>query len=92
MKKIKEVLINEEIVRRYPGSYNNWGNNIVDKGKGSGPRSHDYEKVVAEELWDLDVKMSGGGGCSRNQAKFCERQDNVAFANKGGRNRDEEEW
>ena len=41
MKKIKEGLINEEIVRRYPGS-NNGGNNIVDKGKGSGPRSHDY--------------------------------------------------
>ena len=30
MKKIG--LINEEIVRRYPGS-NNGGNNIVDKGK-----------------------------------------------------------
>ena len=33
MKKIKEGLINEEIVRRYPGSDNNGGNNIVDKGK-----------------------------------------------------------
>ena len=60
MKKIKEGLINEEIVRRYPGSgisllsfvhkiiypiiysNNNGGNNIVDKGKGGGPRSHDY--------------------------------------------------
>ena len=42
MKKIKEGLINEEIVRRYPGSNNNGGNNIIDKGKGSGPRSHDY--------------------------------------------------
>ena len=62
MKKIKEGLINEEIVRRYPGS-NNGGNNIVDKGKGSGSRSHDYEKVVADELWDLDANMSGGGGC-----------------------------
>ena len=31
MKKIKEGLINEEIVRRYPGS-DNGGNNIVDKG------------------------------------------------------------
>ena len=50
MKKIKERLINEEIVRRYPGSNNNGGNNIVDKGKGGGLRSHDYEKVVAEEL------------------------------------------
>ena len=62
MKKIKEGLINEEIVRRYPGS-DNGGNNIVDKGKGGGLRSHDYEKVVAEELGDLDANMSGGGGC-----------------------------
>ena len=58
VKKIKERLINEEIVRRYPSS-DNGGNNIVDKGKGS----HDYEKVVAEELGDLDANMSGGGGC-----------------------------
>ena len=36
MKKIKEGLNNEEIVRRYPDSNNNWGNNIVDKGKGGG--------------------------------------------------------
>ena len=50
MKKIKEGLINEEIVRRYPGSYINGGNNIVDKGKGGGSRSHDYGKVVADEL------------------------------------------
>ena len=63
MKKIKEGLINEEIVRRYPGSNNNGGNNIVDRGKGGGSRSHDYEKVIAEELGDLDAKMSGGGGC-----------------------------
>ena len=63
MKKIKEGIINEEIVRRYPGSNNNGGNNIVDKGKGGGLRSHDYEKVVAEELGDLDAKMSGWGGC-----------------------------
>ena len=49
MKKIKEGLINEEIVRRYPGS-DNGGNNIVDKGKGGGPRSHGYGKVVVEEL------------------------------------------
>ena len=62
MKKIKEELINEKIVRRYPGSENNGGNNIVDKEKGGGPRSHDYEKVVAEELGDLDANMSGGGG------------------------------
>ena len=62
MKKIKEGLINEEIVRRYPGS-DNGGNNIVDKGKGGGSRSHDYEKVIAEELRDLDANMSGGGGC-----------------------------
>ena len=62
MKKVKEGLINEEIVRRYPGS-NNGGNNIVDKGKGGGQRSHDYGKVVAEELGDLDANMSGGGGC-----------------------------
>jgi len=26
-----------------------------------------------------------------NQVKFCEGQDKVTFANKGGRNRDEEE-
>ena len=61
MKKIKEGLINEEIVRRYPGS-NNGGNNIVDKGKGR-PRNHDYDKVVAEELGDFYANMSGGGGC-----------------------------
>ena len=61
MKKIKEGLINEEIVRRYPGS-NYGGNNIVNKGKGSGPISHDYLKVVAEEVGDLDANMSGGGG------------------------------
>ena len=63
MKKIKYGLINEEIVRRYPGSYNNGGNNIVDQGKGGGSRSHYYGKVIAEELGDLDVNMSGGGGC-----------------------------
>lgn len=63
MKKIKEGLINEEIVRRYPGSYNSGGNYIVDKGKGGGPRSHDYGKVAAEELGDLDANMSGGGEC-----------------------------
>ena len=67
MKKIKEGLINEEIVRRYPGSNNggnyvidNGGNSIVDKGKGDGPRSHDYGKVDTEELGDLDANMSGG--------------------------------
>ena len=59
MKKIKEGLINEEIVRRYPGS-NNKGNYVIDKGKGDGSRSHDYGKVVAEELGDLDVNMPGG--------------------------------
>ena len=58
MKKIKVGLINEEIVRRYPGS-DNGGNYVVYKGKGSGPRSHDYWKVIAEEL---DANMSGGGG------------------------------
>ena len=62
MKKIKEGLINEGIVRRYPGS-NNGGNNVVDIGKGGGPRSYDYGKVIAEELGDLDANMSGGGGC-----------------------------
>ena len=45
-----------------PGS-NNGGNNIEDKGKGGGQRSHDYGKVIAEELRDLDANMSGGGGC-----------------------------
>ena len=45
---------NEEIVRRYPGS-DNGGNYVIDKGKGSGPRSHDYGEVIAEEL--------GGFGC-----------------------------
>ena len=63
MKKIKEGLINEEIVRRYPGSINNGGNNIVDKGKGGGSRSHDYGKVVADELGDLDANISEGDGC-----------------------------
>ena len=38
MKKIKEGLINEEIVRRYPGS-DNGENYVVDKGKGVGPRT-----------------------------------------------------
>ena len=63
MKKIKEGLINEEIARRYPGSDICGGNYVADKGKGSGSRSHDYGKVVAEELGDLDANMSGGGGC-----------------------------
>ena len=58
----KEGFINEEIVRRYPG-FNNGGNNIVDKGKGGGSRSHDYGNVVAEVLGDLDANMSGMGGC-----------------------------
>ena len=62
MKKIIERLINEEIVRRYPGSDNGW-NNIVDRGKWGGSKSHDYGKVVADELGDLDANMSGGGGC-----------------------------
>ena len=58
MKNIKEGLINEEIVRRYPGS-DNGGNYVIDNGKGGGPRSHDYGNVVAEELGDLDANMSG---------------------------------
>ena len=62
VKKIKEGLINEEIVRKYPCS-DNGGNYVIDKGKGGGPRSHDYGKVVADELGDLDANMSGGGGC-----------------------------
>ena len=61
MKKIKK-LINEEIVRRYPGS-NNGGNYVIDNGKGGVPRSHNYGNIVAEELGDLDANMSGGGGC-----------------------------
>ena len=87
---MKEGLINEEIVRRYPGS-DNGGNYVIDKGKGSGSRSHDYGKVVAEELEDLDANMSGWYECQGYQTKFCEGQDKVTFANKGGRNRDEEE-
>ena len=59
MNRIIEGLINEEIVRRYPSSDNNGGNNIVDKGKGGGSRSHDYWKVVAKELGDLDANMTG---------------------------------
>ena len=47
IKKIKEGLINEEIVRRYPGSDISGENNVIDKGKGSEPRSHDYGKVIA---------------------------------------------
>ena len=49
MKKIKQGLINEEIVRRYPGS-DNGGNYVIHNGKGSGPRSHDNRNVVVEEL------------------------------------------
>ena len=44
-------------------SNNNGGNYFVDKGKGGGSRSHDYGKVVAEKLGDLEANMSGGGGC-----------------------------
>jgi len=62
VKNIKEEFINEEIVRRYP-DFDNGGNNVVDKGKGNGSRSHDYGNVVAEELGDLDANMNGGGGC-----------------------------
>ena len=62
MKKIKEGLIKNEIVRRYPSSYNR-GNNIVDKGNGGGLRSYDYEKVIAEELGEFHTNMSRGGGC-----------------------------
>ena len=40
MKKIKEEFINEEIVRRYPGS-NNGGNYVIDKIR---------EKVVDQEV------------------------------------------
>ena len=90
MNKIKEGLINEEIVRRYPGS-DNGGNYVIDIGKGGGPRSLDYGKVVAEELGGLDANMSGRGRCLWYQAKFCEGQDKVTFANKGGRNCDEKE-
>ena len=61
MKKIKEGLINEEIVRRYPGS-DKGGNYVIDNGKWGGSRSHDYGKVIAEELGDFDANMSGGGG------------------------------
>ena len=59
MKKIKEGLINEEIVRRYPGS-DNGGDYVIDKGKWGGPRSHDYDKVVADELGNLNANISGG--------------------------------
>ena len=58
MKKIRQKLINKEIVRRYPGSDNGW-NIVVDKGKGGGLRSHDYGNVIADELGDLDANMSG---------------------------------
>ena len=57
MKKIKEGLINEEIVRRYSGS-DNGRNNVVDKGKGGGSRSHDYEKVIADELGTWKLKST----------------------------------
>ena len=62
MKKIKEGLINEEIVRRYTGS-NNGGNNIVDRGKGSGSRNHDNWERCCWRVGDLDANISGGGGC-----------------------------
>ena len=77
MKKIKEGLINEEIVRRYPGSYN--GENYdIDKGKGDGQRSHDYGKVIAEELGDLDANMSGGADVSGiSQVLWRTRQSDI---------------
>ena len=49
------------------------------------------EVMIMGKLGDLNANMSGGGGCQGYQAKFCDGQDKVAFANKGGRNRDEEE-
>jgi len=46
-------------------------------------------EIITEELEDYNANMSGGGGCKGYQAKFCEGQDKVTFANKGGRNSDE---
>ena len=63
------------------------GNNIVDKGKGSGPRNHDYGEVSAEELGTLmQICLLG------EASQVLLGQDKVTFANKGGRNSDEEEW
>ena len=56
-------LLYEFFVRRNTGSDNNGGNNVIDKGKRGGPKRHDYEKVIADELGDFDANMSGGGGC-----------------------------
>ena len=53
-------------------------NYVVDKGIEGGPWSHDYEKVVAEELGDLDANMSGGGGCGvSNQVLWGTRQGDI---------------
>ena len=92
MKKIKEGLINEEIVRRYPSSYNNEGNIVVDKGKGGGSRSHDYGKVVAEELGDLDANMSWRADVRGIKPSFVRDKTRWHSPTKEEENRDEEEW
>ena len=79
MKKIKEGLINKEIVRRYPGSDNNGGNNVVDKGKGGGSRSRDNEKVDCWRVGGLGCKYVWKGrmlGVS-SQVLWGRRQDNL---------------
>ena len=88
MKKIKEGLINEEIVRRYPGS-DNEGNNIVDKGKEVG-----QEVMIMGTLllmsWRTWMQICLEGADVKGiKPNFV--RDKVTFANKGGRNRDEEE-
>ena len=47
----------------------------MDKGKGGGSRSHDYGKVVTEELGELDANTSGGAdvrGIKPIFDNFCE--------------------
>ena len=55
---------------------------MVDKKKGSGLRSHDYGNIGAEELGDLNAKMSGGTDVRGIKPSFV--TDKVTFANKGG--------
>ena len=82
--------MNEEIVRRYSGSNNNGEIMLQIKEKEVGQEVMIMGKLLLMS-WGTWMQICLGGGCQGNQAKFCEGQDKMTFANKGGRNRDEEE-